>query len=124
MSIKFLEDIDIKLFNLLMDFAGHLIDRGYAKAWFNWIEWIGLTAFIYAAAMRADSGFLLGVAIISSILLFFIGLVGVEKLIKDLIPTIQHRKVLALFIVAIISSLGLWIVSSVFFSLLPASVEK
>lgn len=120
----FLKDIDIRLFNVAMDFANLLVDRGYAKAWFNWIEWIGLTAVIYVAAIHSDSWFLLGAAIVSSILLFFIGLAGVEKIIKELIPTFENKPFISIVIAGIISSLGLWVVSNVLLSLLPASIAK
>ena len=107
-----------------MDFASLLVDRGYAKAWFNWLEWIVLTSAIYAIALKANSGFLVVLAVMCTIILFFIGLVGVEKVIKDTIPSIQHRTILSLLIVGIVSSIGLSIVSNVLFSLLPANIKK
>jgi len=119
---KFLEDLDQKLFNVAVDFGHAMINKGYAKAWFNWIAWIGLVALIFVAAKRASSCFLYAVGVLSAVLLFFVGLAGVEKLRDDLLPQIKGGGIVVMLIVALSSILGLWVVMNVLFELLPASV--
>jgi hypothetical protein len=118
---KTLEDLDQKLFNSAVDLGHRLIEKGYARAWFCWIEWIGLNALVFVAAKRSHSTFLYIVAAISAIMLFFVGLAGVEKLQDDLVPSIKGGKILTVIVAFVISILGMWVVMRVLFELLPAS---
>lgn len=116
------EDFDKKLFNAAVDLGHRMIDRGYVQAWFSWIEWIGLTALIVVAAKRTNSNFLYVVAAFSAVILFFVGLAGVEKLRGDLLPYIKGGKIVVLFVAVLISVVGMWVIMNVLFELLPASV--
>jgi hypothetical protein len=92
------QDFDRKLFNAAVDLGHRMIDKGYVKAWFSWIEWIGLTALIFVAAKRADSPFLYAVGGISGFILFFVGLAGVEKLRDDLLPSVKGSEIVSLIV--------------------------
>ncbi len=119
---KAIEELDQKIFNAAIDLGHRMIDKGYVQAWFNWIEWIGLTALIFVAAKRTHSSFLYVVAILSAMMLFFVGLASVEKLRDDLIPSIPGGKIVALIVAVLVSIVGLWVIINVLFELLPAIV--
>lgn len=115
-------ELDQKLFNAAVDLGHRMIEKGYAHAWFSWIEWIGLTAVIFVAAKHAHSGFLYAVGGISTVMLFFVGLAGVEKLRDDLVPSIKGGKIVVLIVAVAASVFGMWVIMNVLFGLLPASV--
>ncbi len=117
---KALEELDQKLFDAAVDLGHRMIEKGYAQAWFSWIEWIGLNALIFVAAKRTHSTFLYLVSVISAIMLFFVGLAGVEKLRDDLAPSFKGGKIVALIVAFVVSILGMWIVINVLFELLSA----
>lgn len=117
-----LEDIDRKALDWAIGLGHRMIDRSYAKAWFSWLEWIGLTSLVYALARRSDSVFLYAVALASSAVLLFVGLAGVEKLCEDLLPMLKGHKWLVLFIVLATSLFGMWVVINILFWLLPQSI--
>lgn len=117
------EDFGERLFNASVNLGHKMLDRGYVKAWFNWIEWISLTSLIFVVAKRTNSWFLYGVVALSAFILFFVGLAAVEKLGDELVPlSARNGKIVKLFIAALINVVGMWVVMSVLFELLPASV--
>ena len=49
---------------------GKAYSSGFTKEWFSWIEWITLTAALFAIGIKVDSVFLFIAGIISAILIF------------------------------------------------------
>jgi uncharacterized membrane protein YhaH (DUF805 family) len=121
--MKSFKDLDQKLFDAAVNFGHKMIDKGYVRAWFSWLEWIGLTAIIFVAAKRAQSNFLYVIGAFSVIILFFVGLAGVEKLRDQLFPSIRTGKIVILVFAMLISVIGLLVVIYVMFELLPASIK-
>jgi hypothetical protein len=116
------DDIGKKLFNLAIDFGHRMIDKGYVQAWFSWLEGVILVGLIMAGARLSSSGFLYFVAIFSVLILFFVGLAGVEKLQEDFFPSIKGGKVVMLIGASIFNVIGLLVVMNVLLELLPVSV--
>jgi len=102
--------IDEIIFNKAMDITQTLIDKGYVRAWFDWLEWVGLSALLYTAGLKLNSFILLLLGVISLIIVFFVGLAGVEKFTVHLLPSLLKKPLLLIFIVITISLIGLYIV--------------
>lgn len=117
------KELDQKIFDAFVDLAHVMIEKGYAKAWFNWIEWIGLTTLIFIAAKKIDSSFLYTVAIFSAFILFFVGLAGVEKLRDDFVPSFPGGKLVSIIVSFFLSIIGLWLVENVLLKLLHANIS-
>jgi hypothetical protein len=116
-----MDAIDQRIFNWFVDTAHKLMNRGYIRAWFSWLEWILITGLITAAARKANSFTLYALAAICALMLFFVGLAGVEKLRDDLVPSYKGHPLLLIGIVLLVSVAGMWVVFNVLFTLLPAS---
>ncbi len=83
---KLLKDISKKLksreqriFETVYEIAEKLLDKGYAKAWFLWLEWLILTSALLAIAIKTGSIIASFLAFGSGMLLFFIGLVSINR---------------------------------------------
>lgn len=116
-----MDALDQRIFNWFVDTAHKLMDRGYVRAWFSWLEWILITGLIAAAAKKAGSPLLYGLTAICAVMLFFVGLAGVEKLRDDLVPSYKGHPLLLIGVVLLVSFAGMWVVFNVLFTLLPAS---
>lgn len=111
-----------KFLDFLIDQTRSLIEKGYIHAWFTWLEWLFITSLILLAAQRSSSFILWALGIACAVLVFFAGLAGVEK-IRDANAVSFWDKGNKLRLVAVlISIIGMWLVMSVVFILLPASL--
>ncbi|WP_394146603.1 hypothetical protein [Vibrio atypicus] len=52
-------------------FLDRLVDKGYVKAWFSWVEWVTLTAAIWVGAKAWDSSLLYVIGSISTVLVWW-----------------------------------------------------
>ncbi|MFM5646349.1 hypothetical protein [Aeromonas caviae] len=95
-----------KSFNAAMRVAEIAIERGYAKAWFSWIEWVTLTAVLFSAAKSASSNITMLAAIISALLLLFVALSSISHLIKDIATSVKFNKIWlwALFMLPVLAT--------------------
>lgn len=94
-----------KLLDACVDLAHKMIDKGYASAWFSWLEWIVLTSAIFVAGRRVGSPILVGIAAVSAVVLFFVGLAGVEKFRDEVLPSQTRVAFSSVFFAAIIDEL-------------------
>jgi len=79
------------LFDKGMDLAKLMLDKGYTRAWFTWLEWVTITAFFLALAIRVGSIFLIVVSLASGGLLFFTGLAAALKASTELSHVLPER---------------------------------
>ena len=103
------KDLDQKFFNAAVNFAHRMIDNGYARAWFSWIEWIGLTMFILLAAKKIESYLLFFVGGLSSVMLFFVALAGIERAFDDIFPLLKRAKISLIFVSAVFIPFFTWL---------------
>ena len=103
------KDLDQKLFNAAVNLAHRMIDNGYARAWFSWIEWIGLTMFILLAAKKIESYLLFFVGGISLVMLFFVALAGIERAFDDIFPRRKRAKSSLIFVSAVFIPFFTWL---------------
>lgn len=115
------EDVDARAFNWAVDLGHKLIDRGFAKAWFTWLEWVAATALLYVAGRHAQSASLLAVAGVSALVLFFVGLAGTEKLCDALLPPGRSNIWLLILITLVVNLGGFFVISTVLSQILFAN---
>jgi len=96
-------DWDQKLFDKLVEFGGRAIDSGYAKAWFTWLEWVGLTALLFLAHKKANSSIALIAAYTSVLLLFFVALAVVRREIDKFTESSKLGLWLSLAVILVVS---------------------
>lgn len=116
-----MKPIDQRIFDWFVNTAHQLMDKGYVGAWFSWLQWILVTGLIAVAAKKAHSLLLYGLTVVCALLLFFVGLAGVEKLLDDLLPKFKGNLLFLIILSAVLSAFGLEVVISVLFTLLPVS---
>ena len=99
-------EIHEKSFNAAMSVAKIAIERGYAKAWFSWVEWVTLTAILFSAAKSASSTITMLAAILSALLLLFVALSSINSLIKDMAISVKFNKIWlwALFMIPVLAT--------------------
>lgn len=74
-----------KVFNKCVDFGEAVLDKGIAKLWFSWIEWVGLTALLFLAFDKVGSIIALIAGLFSVVMLFFVFMAACKKvLVKKL----------------------------------------
>ena len=112
-------------FDKCMDLAKLMLEKGYTKAWFTWLEWVTITAFFLALGVKVTSVFLIIMSFLSGVLLFFTGLQGAMVVINEHRPTIEKKvsknMLIFLFLIVIVSVP--WAVFSVLMSVLEASFD-
>ena len=108
-----------------MDLAKLMLDKGYTKAWFAWLEWVTITAFFLALGIQVTSIALIIMSMLSGILLFFTGLQGAMVVINDYRPSLEKKvsknMLIILFLVVIFSVP--WAVFSVLTSVLKGALN-
>ena len=75
-----------------IDFFRKLIEIEFDKIWFTWLEWVTISAAIYAIGRKTESTFIIAVSFFSGALLFFKGWIGVERFVIKNIPKIAEKK--------------------------------
>ncbi len=116
------KDFIQKSLDWLIDQTHSMIEKGYVQAWFSWLEWLFITSLILVVAQKTNNIFVCGLGAICTVLLFFVGLAGVEKIRDETAVSFwDKRNGLRLFAVAI-TLIGMWVVMGVIFVLLPASL--
>lgn len=95
-----------KIFDKTAELFVELIKKGLAKQWFQWIEWVTLTAAMWAVAGKTGSFLVRVVAIVSAAIVFFKAWYSLEKLVHNWLPRpsrLPRRLVFLLtFLVALI----------------------
>ena len=71
-----------KIANLFFEFN----KKGFAKEWFQWIEWVTLTAAMWAVAEKTGSVLVRIIAIISAAIVFFKAWYTMEQLADNWLP--------------------------------------
>ena len=96
-------DWDHKLFDRLVQLGQVALEKGYAKAWFSWIEWVGLTALLFLAFEYSRSLLVAIATLISVFILFFVALAGVEIWLYDFLESKHVSKKTTIAIVVLIT---------------------
>lgn len=105
-----------KFFNKFIDSFKFLEEMNFAEKWFMWLEWITITAAIYAVARSTNSSILTIVALFSILLIFFKGMFSFEKTIeKKLYEMKRAEKFNKTTIFVVAALLGLFPVSLIIF---------
>ncbi len=65
----------------------YFIKKGFAKAWFQWVEWVMLTAAMWAVAEKTGSVLVRVIAILSAAIVFFKAWHTMEQLADTLLPS-------------------------------------
>jgi hypothetical protein len=91
-----MRDSDIKILDSMVRLGGYLNNRGYVKAWFTWLEWVGLTTILFIAHDKVKSICALIAGIVSAILLFFVAIAAIEKEVTTLVEKKKHVSILIL----------------------------
>jgi len=68
-----------------------IIEKGFDKLWFTWLEWVTIAAALYAVGQKTESTIITLVAIFSGALLFFKAWLGGEKLIIEIAPNVSEK---------------------------------
>ncbi len=93
------EEIDHRIFNKMLNIADNAISNGYTKAWFTWIEWITLTSVLIIAGKKTGSLITMLAGGASIILLFFVALVGADRIISKLLADTKNKPLWILLLV-------------------------
>lgn len=75
-----------------INFFRKLIEIEFDRIWFTWLEWVTISAAIYAVGRKTESPFIIAVSLFSGALLFFKGWIGAERFIVKNIPKIAEKK--------------------------------
>lgn len=94
------KDLDERAFDKLVNVGSFFLRRGYARAWFTWLEWVGLASILLVAGRKADSVLMMVTGFLSIGLVFFVSLAAVESEIEKLIKTSKLTKWWIFLIVA------------------------
>jgi|GEM_PF-5442307 len=88
-------DIDKKFdkaVDKVIDIFRKLIEIEFDKIWFTWLEWVTISAAIYAVGKKTDSKFIIAVSLFSGALLFFKGWIGLERFVVKNMPIILEKR--------------------------------
>ncbi len=75
-----------KGYDRVSQFFEKIIDNDFARQWFLWIEWVTLTAALWAIAEKSNSLIVRIVAIFSAIIVFFRAWISVERFVIKILP--------------------------------------
>jgi hypothetical protein len=116
-----LQELDQKLFNKAVDFGHLLLNKGYAKAWFTWVEWVTLSAFMYVAGVKLEAFNIKIIAGFSFMVVFFVGLAAVERFTSSKIQNFNGKPGRAIIFALVVNLTGLFIVFNVVWSIIEYS---
>jgi len=112
---------DQRIFDRAMNIAELALEKGYPQAWFKWIEWIAITSLLFIAFEKTHSFVLLPVAIISCVTLFFIALVGVDRVLADIKRVDRVRPMYRMVGALVVALCTPWVVWRLIDGILQAS---
>lgn len=98
----------------IFNFAEAMLDKGYAKAWFTWLEWVTLTAAFLVLGHQAKSPVVLVLGGASAGLVLLIGMVGSQRLAIQLAGSLRITKWLLLSGLVVFLIAAQWAVIEVF----------
>ena len=116
-----MQELDQRLFNKAVDFGHTLLDNGYAKTWFTWIEWVSLSAFILVAGIKLNSLLMKIIAGISFLIVFFVGLAAIEGFTMSKIQYFKGNPAKIILFALCLNLTGLLVVFHVVWSILRIS---
>ena len=74
------------IYDKINQFFETLLDNDFARQWFLWIEWVTLTAALWAVGEKSGSIVVKGIALFSALLVFFRAWVSVERFAVKTLP--------------------------------------
>ncbi|MCU7806125.1 MAG: hypothetical protein KZQ96_23375 [Candidatus Thiodiazotropha sp. (ex Lucinoma borealis)] len=108
-----------------VDWAERWLDKGYIKAWFEWIEWVTLTSVLITVTIKAPNVFFTILAsipaMVSLLMVYFSGIVAASKLKVELINKYKINKmfsgIISFMIGVTIPTILLYVIMMVIFTL-------
>nr|NJM04697.1 hypothetical protein [Desulfobacula sp.] len=97
------------------------MDKGYAKAWFAWVEWVTLSSFLYVASVKLEVFILKIISGFSFRVVFFVGLAAAEHFTISNIHYFSDKPGRALLLALVVSTTGLLVVFNVVWSIIAFS---
>ncbi len=76
-----------KGFDKTTEFFGHLIGKGFAEKWFQWIGWVTLTAALWAVGQKSGSILVKATAIFCAAIVFFKAWFSMERIADEVLPS-------------------------------------
>jgi hypothetical protein len=95
------QELDERAFDKLVNAGSFFLKKGYARAWFTWLEWVGLASILLVAGRKTDSVLMMVIGFLSIGLVFFVSLAAVESEIQKLIKASKLTKRWVFLVVAI-----------------------
>ncbi len=105
--------LNLNTFYLSMKIGNTLNEKGYAKKWFTWIEWVTLSIAMIAVGFKVKSPIVILLGVGSVLMVFFSGFASAHSILND-IEYLRNRPKLGLYISMSITVFSILIIDIIF----------